>query len=301
MLQARATAESSTTNSENTRVGKRGILPIFRWIGGKQQLLRSLLHFCPSDVESRAYCEPFLGAASLFLGLRPKNALLADANSHLINTYRAIRDEPGAVWERLTRFIKADSAEFFYSLRAEYNRGRPSAIQAARFIYLNRTCFNGVFRVNTRGEFNVPYGYRKSPKFPTHDELVELGTVFRGAVISTESYQSLLPKIEPDSFIYLDPPYPPISDTAYFQHYTMDRFSEFDQHRLASLVRDMDRRGSLFLMSNADTPMIRELYRSFNITTLSVNRWVTCKAVKHRVSEVLITNYPVPTQPGRSC
>ena len=144
-------------------------MPLLRWIGGKQHLVRRLLPFVPADYRKRCYREPFLGAGSMFLALRPKRAWLADANQHLIRCYEAVRDSHGRVSAYLRDHAGKDCEGHYYSVREDYNRRPPSAAQAARFLYLNRTCFNGIFRVNTCGEFNVPYGYKDHPIFPDRD------------------------------------------------------------------------------------------------------------------------------------
>ncbi len=144
----------------------KSIEPILRWAGGKRQLLGRLLEFVPSDVRERVYHEPFLGAGCLFFALQPKKAVLSDANRHLISCYVFVRDN----WQQVRRYLqehkKRTSKRYFYEIRQEYNlynHGRVSAAQAARFIYLNKTCFNGIFRVNQREEFNVPYGWKEPP------------------------------------------------------------------------------------------------------------------------------------------
>jgi DNA adenine methylase len=147
------------------------ILPLLRWIGGKRLIVRRLLAFVPVDYAQRRYVEPFLGAAAMFLALRPTNACLADANQHLIQCYEAIRDNHELVAANLRTHAALDGASHYYAVRETYNRRPPSAAQAARFLYLNRTCFNGIFRVNTQGQFNVPYGYKTHPIFPDRDAL----------------------------------------------------------------------------------------------------------------------------------
>lgn len=265
---------------------------LFRWVGGKQRIVHRLVELLPDDFYQRTYVEPFLGAASLFMRMRPKRAILADVNDHLINTYLFIRDNPDGVARNLRKFIRHDDASFYYSLRETYNRNQWSAAQSARFIYLNRTCFNGIFRVNRRGEFNVPYGgNRKSPRFPTTHALHACAAVLAGTRLLCESYEITLARLPKKSFVYLDPPYPPLNGTSFFTHYTKDRFSTHDQHCLAEVVQSLDRRSIPFLMTNADTQLIRTLYRNFELVGIDATRWVTCKSKKHQVKEVVIRNY----------
>lgn len=267
------------------------IQPLLRWIGGKQHLLRRLVSFVPADYKKRCYREPFLGAGSMFLALRPERAHLADANQHLIRCYEAVRDSLNRVSAYLRDHAAKDCPDHYYTVREDYNRRPASVAQAARFLYLNRTCFNGVFRVNMRGKFNVPYGYKDHPVFPDREDLALVSQALAQAELAAVDYQDSLADAEPGDFLYLDPPYPPLNGTSYFTHYTKDRFDDDDQRALAESVCELDDQGCLFMMSNADTRMIRRLYRNFHITRLPVTRYVTCKATKHRVRELVITNY----------
>jgi DNA adenine methylase len=179
-------------------------------------------------------------------------------------------------------------------VRKLYNRSPRGVARAARFLYLNRTCFNGVFRVNTNGEYNVPYGHKESPRFPSESELIQASAALERAVLEVQDYQTALLSAKRGHFVYLDPPYPPLNGTSYFTHYTADRFGEDDQKKVATIAKSLHERGCLFLLSNADTLTIRRLYRGFNVHRLSVTRWVTSSRRKHRVGELIITNYSVP-------
>ncbi len=278
----------TTPDSEKTKATGG---PILRWVGGKQRLLKTLSASLPPDVENRVYYEPFLGAGSLFLNTNAKDSRLSDLNRYLISCYRQIRANPRAVANALRRHADRDSADYYYRLRSAYNRGGKGPVQAARFIYLNRTCFNGVFRVNRLGEYNVPYGYKKNPIFPDHSVLVAIAKKLRMAKLSAECFRTALATAGSDAFVYLDPPYPPLNGTAYFTHYTSDRFSEADQRSLASSVNLIHRRGALFMMSNADTPLIRKLYKDYIIESVPVTRFVSGKSTKHKVQELIIRNY----------
>lgn len=266
-------------------------LPIFRWVGGKRRLATDLLRHLPDDISSRMYVEPFLGAATLLLALAPNKAIVGDLNSELMQCYRYIRSDPQSIAKCLAHHARHDNARHYYRTRLKYNSAPWSAAQAARFIYLNRTCFNGIFRVNRAGEFNVPYGYKRRPLIPdiTHLELVR--SVLRKATLLEGCYSSVLKRLPRRSFVYLDPPYPPLNTTAFFTHYTTSRFCEDDQVRLAGHVTKLNHSGILFMMSNADTPTIRKLYRAFDMRSLSVTRFVTPASTKHRVKELVIRNY----------
>lgn len=270
--------------------------PLFRWVGGKQQLVTRLTRFLPADFRARRYVEPFAGAASLFFRLAPKTAILTDANGDLIDCYRAVRDRPQAVARALARHRRLSSASHYYDTRAAYNtlRKRPaSASQAARFIYLNRTCFNGIYRVNRVGLFNVPYGRKEPPILPDLEWLSRASETLRRARLEVCDFRQALRQPRSNDFVYLDPPYPPLNGTAFFTHYTCQRFSDDDQRALAEVFASLDRAGARVLMSNADTDLIRGLYAGHHVTPLEVTRYVTSSHKKHRVGEVVVTNYPL--------
>jgi DNA adenine methylase len=268
--------------------------PFLRWAGGKRQLRKTLLTFLPEDIGQRTYREPFLGGGSLFFAIQPKSAVLSDANEHLIRCYELVRDEPGLVARYLQSHAAKDGEGYYYRVREEYNRSQFSAAQAARFIYLNKTCFNGIFRVNAQGKFNVPYGRKESPAIPSDNDLVAIADILKDTSLKASSYEKALEDASKGDFIYLDPPYPPLNGTAYFTHYTSDRFSEEDQKNLAERVHELDRCGCLLMISNADTPLIRRLYKKYELISLPVIRYLTCKCVRHKVKELVITNYAPP-------
>jgi len=270
-----------------------------RWIGGKRQLVHRLIPYLPKNLNKRRYHEPFAGAASLYFALGPYRANLSDLNKHLIECYRQIRDNYPKVAKYLRTHQRLNSKAYYYRIRELYNRSSGGPAQAARFIYLNHTCFNGVFRVNTDGEFNVPYGDKSEPNFPSTAHLARISTALKRARLSVADYETALAQAAPGEFVYLDPPYPPLNGTAYFTHYTTDRFSDEDQKRLAKSVRELHSRGVRFLMTNAELPGIRALYRRFNISKLQVTRYVSCKGTRHRVGEVVITNYRRPLQKSK--
>lgn len=269
----------------------RSLRPFLRWAGGKQQILPQLRQFVPGDVADRRYVEPFAGAAALFFALTPERAALSDANGHLIDCYRSVSESPETVSRYVDQYATMTSEPEYYRIRDKYNSGRPSPRQAARFIYLNKTCFNGIFRVNRFGKFNVPFGWKTPPALPTRDDLTSASKVLRRATLRTITFSAALQDAGEDDFVYLDPPYPPLNGTSYFTHYTAERFGDEDQAEVARMASDLDKRGALVMITNADTRRIRELYEGFHIRRLAVTRYVTCKSKKHRVSELVITNY----------
>jgi DNA adenine methylase len=263
---------------------------MLRWAGGKTHLVRYLLQSLPNGCRIRVYREPFLGAGSLFFALKPTRAVLSDANEHLISCYRYVRDNHAAVCKHLSTYGGRSTKSGYYDTRSRYNRSRFSAAQAARFIFLNKTCFNGIFRVNTKGKFNVPYGWKKRPALPDADRLKGVGEALQNAELKVSDFGDAVAEAEAGDFVYLDPPYPALNGTAYFTHYTANRFSDVDQEKVATACHELDGRGCLFLVSNADTAKIRALYRNYNLRTVDVTRFLTCKS-KYSTRELLITNY----------
>ncbi len=273
-------------NSQQNRIE-----PVLRWAGGKYRLICHLRSFLPEKFNQRVYHEPFFGAGSLFFFVQPRKANISDANHHLIHCFKQIRDNPDLVHTYLKYHASNNCQQYYYKVRNQYNKASFSIAQAARFIYLNKTCFNGIFRVNKKDHFNVPYGWKEPPKLPSKDSLKKFSTILKNAKIKTMHFNNALKKVNESDFVYLDPPYPPLNGTSYFSHYTTDRFSEDEQKHLADLVKGIDQNGALIMMSNADTPLIRDLYSSFIINKLSVTRNISCKAKRHKVSELVITNY----------
>jgi DNA adenine methylase len=265
--------------------------PILRWVGGKWKLVKIIKRYFPLDLQQRFYCEPFVGAGSIFFEIQPKYGIIADANYHLIECYSFIKLNPELISDYLNVHSQKNSKEYYYMTRDKYNQSKSSAAQAARFIYLNRTCFNGIFRVNKDGLFNVPYGQKEKPTIPRLSELKRASQILAPVAIKHLSYEQALDQIPTFSFVYFDPPYPPLNGTSNFTHYTKDGFSESDQIRLSVIAKNLDTSGIKFLMSNADIPIIRKLYSNFNIKDLPVIRYVTSKSTKHKVSELIITNY----------
>ena len=267
------------------------VSPFLRWAGGKRFLVQRFARFIPLDFHERVYREPFLGSGSMFFALRPNRAKLSDSNEHLINCYKSVREKPELIARYLSQHKKRNCEEYYYEARKSYNRLRFSAAQAARFIYLNRTCFNGIFRVNRQGGFNVPYGWKEPPIVPDLDWLRRASSALKKAVLKSLPFDKALRAASFGDFIYLDPPYPPLNHTANFTRYTKDRFSLSEHRRLAEVVHDLHSKGCMVMMSNADTPFIRDLFKVYNVFSLPVTRYITCKAKKHRVSELIITNY----------
>lgn len=268
--------------------------PFVKWAGGKGRLLSQLRPLLPSGAEHMRHVEPFVGGGALFFSRRPRRALLTDINPALVATYLAIRDDVRAVIEALRGLADHHSKESYYQIRERYNESRrvSGAKRAAMFIYLNKTCFNGLHRVNRKGEFNVPVGSYKNPRILNEDALHAASHALQGAQLECTPFDALLEKAKPGDFVYFDPPYEPVSQTASFTSYARNGFSQDDQRRLCDVYKALDRRGCKLMLSNSDVPLIRSLYCNFNIDTVAAPRAINCNAKKRgKVTEVLVRNY----------
>ena len=240
------------------------------------------------------HVEPFVGGGAMFFARRPARALLCDINPALIATYQAVRDEVDSVIAVLERLAREHDARAYYGVRERYNRARKldATERAAMFIYLNKTCFNGLHRVNQRGEFNVPMGRYKQPRILHADALRAASEQLGHAVLRCTGFETLLTTARPGDFVYFDPPYEPVSDTASFTAYAQDGFDRRDQLRLREVFAALDRRGCKLMLSNSDAPFIRELYRDFQLDWVSAARAINCNASKRGpVRELVVRNY----------
>jgi len=265
-----------------------------KWAGGKGRLLSQLRPLLPLGIARMRHVEPFVGGGALFFARMPERALLTDINPTLVATYAAIRDDVQSVVEGLRALAGRHSKESYYQVRERYNEGRrlSASRRAAMFIYLNKTCFNGLHRVNRKGEFNVPVGSYKNPRILNEDGLYAASHALQNAKLECTGFESLLENAKPGDFVYFDPPYEPVSETASFTSYARDGFSQEDQTRLRDVYRALGRRGCRLMLSNSDVPFVRELYQDFRIDTVAAARAINCNAKKRgKVSEVVVRNY----------
>ena len=268
--------------------------PFLKWVGGKGKLRHALAAALPSGVELMRHVEPFVGGGALFFSRAPERALLCDINADLIDTYQAVRNEVGLVLVHLTKLAQKHGPEHYYKVRERYNRRRErsQAERAAHFIYLNKTCFNGLYRVNRRGEFNVPMGRYAKPNIADAKTLYEASAGLAQADLRCAPFEALVAEARPGDFIYFDPPYEPVSRTANFTSYAQSGFSADDQARLRDVFRALDRRGAKLMLSNSDVPLIRDLYRGFRMDVVMAPRAVSCDAsARGAVPELVIRNY----------
>jgi len=266
--------------------------PILKWAGGKTQLLKHYTRLFPS--EFNRYFEPFVGGGAVFFHMVARNpelrAFLSDSNVELINCYNMVKNELPAVIRHLKKH-KNDSAHFYRVRGLDVAQLTP-AERAARLIFLNKTCFNGLYRVNRKGQFNVPFGKYENPKICDEVNLRAAERALCNTKVSTANFDSVLSQARRGDFVYLDPPYQPLSATSNFTGYTSNSFGEKDQERLANMFRKLTDKGCYAMLSNSDTPFIRELYSDFNIETVYANRAINSKGDKRgRVAEVAILNY----------
>lgn len=271
------------------------VAPVVKWVGGKRQLLDALTPLFPKHFAS--YCEPFLGGGAVLFKLQPNTAYVNDINSELIQMYEVIRDSVDELISALSEHPNEE--KHFYSVR-DWDRNKEqyeklSKVQkAARIIYLNKTCYNGLFRVNNAGEFNTPFGHYKNPIIVNAPTLKAVSTYFQEAHItfSNTDYSEVLAKVPKGTFVYLDPPYDPVSDTANFTGYTKFGFDRSEQIRLKQHCDELDRRGINFMLSNSATKFIMEEYSAYNITIVKANRAINSNATKRgQVEEVVVRNY----------
>ena len=260
-----------------------------KWAGGKGGLLPQLAPLFPGR-PWELYVEPFVGGGAVFFHLLPRRAVLIDHNPELINFYRVVRDELEALLEDLRRHRNAP--DYYYRIRAQ-DPARLSPVQAAsRFLYLNKTGYNGLWRVNSKGQHNVPFGRYKNPRIVDEPNLRQVSQALARAEILLGDFSLVLRYAGPGTFVYMDPPYDPLSETARFTAYTRDGFGPDDQRRLAEVFRELDRRGCLLMLNNSDTPFIRELYRGYDIRVVHARRAINCRGDgRGPVAELVIRNY----------
>ena len=269
--------------------------PFVKWAGGKSRLVSQLTPLLPPDIHERRLVEPFVGGGAMFFARRPARAILSDINPDLIHTYRSIRDDVAGVIAALAPLAAAghDPATY-YAVRARYNAGdgHGAPLRAALFIYLNKTCFNGLHRVNRRGEFNVPVGRYRNPAILDLPTLTAASLALARVDIACAPFEAALGGVGPRDFVYLDPPYAPVSATSSFTAYASGGFSEADQHRLRDVVVELRQRGAKVMLTNSDVPLVRELYRGFHITPIHAPRAVNARASgRGLVRELAIRDY----------
>lgn len=274
--------------------------PFVRWVGGKRQLLAQfrLRNLFPPelfDPLKNTYHEPFVGGGAVFFDLLPKNAILSDLNKELVTTYNIIKSDVDGLIKSLKKH--KISKDYFLKIRAKDISKLSDVEIASRFIYLNRTCFNGLYRVNRSGQFNVPFGKNKNPLICDEVNLRHVSEALQNVTIKHQDYKEVLKKAKKGDFIYFDPPYYPVSKTASFTAYTADAFLDKEQIELRDIFVALDKKGCFVMLSNSDTPFINKIYSEIQNKKIRINSVLAGRAVNARASgrgkitEVVITNY----------
>ena len=272
------------------------VVPFLKWAGGKRQLMPEIREMLPDGVTTHPYYEPFIGGGALFFELLPKRAVINDYNEELINVYTVIRDNPSERIENLKRH--KNTAEYFYKIRAIDRQPLFSNLtrneRASRIIYLNKTCYNGLYRVNNAGEFNSPFGRYKNQNIVNEPVIKAVSKYLNSSQIQISScdYALILKDTPTDSFVYLDPPYHPISESSSFTGYVQGGWDEGDQLRLRDVCNRLRDNGIKFLLSNSASDFIREIYSDYNIHIVQAKRSVNSNPSRRgQVDEFLIRNY----------
>lgn len=272
--------------------------PFVKWVGGKRQLLKQFreLNLYPPECfnpESNTYFEPFVGGGAVFFDLLPKHAELSDTNRELVVAYNVIKDNVDGLIKSLKKHIY--NKEYYLGVRAQDINELSDIEIASRFIFLNRTGFNGMYRVNKSGQFNVPFGRYKNPLICDENNLRKVSEALQGITITHRDYKDVLELAKIGDFIYFDPPYYPLNPTSSFTAYTAKGFFEKEQIELRDTFVKLHERGCFVMLSNSDTPFINELYSG--LERVSVNKIIAGRAInskgskRGKINEVLITNY----------
>lgn len=295
-----AMADKSNLFEDVARIIEEKPKPFVKWVGGKRQLLKQFREmdlYPPRDFDplNSTYFEPFVGGGAVFFDLLPQKAVLSDLNRELSTTYNVIKNQI----DELINLLKKHKyeKEYYLKIRAKKIQKLSDLEIASRFIYLNRTCFNGMYRVNRGGGFNVPFGKYSNPTICDEDNLRKVSSALKNIKIENEDYKKVLGKAKKGDFIYFDPPYYPVSKTASFTSYTKEDFLDKEQIELRDTFLMLTKRGCFVMLSNSDTPFINKIYKEIEkdgvkITKVRAGRSINSKGSKRgKINEVLVTNY----------
>jgi DNA adenine methylase len=291
------TSDSTTTADllaagANTATVAHSCRPFLKWAGGKSQLLPQLVRRLPQQINR--YLEPFLGGGALYFALQPRHAYLADCNHELINCFSVVQSNVEELIHELQTFRYEE--EMYYAVREMDRRTEfaqlSSVKRAARFLYLNKTCFNGLYRVNSKGHFNVPFGRYTNPTIVDKENLHACSNLLKSAVLAQQNFEEIVEIADKDDFVYFDPPYAPVSETSDFTGYVAGGFDEAAQELLLLVCLKLHRKGVRWMVSNSNAAIIQELYRGFKIEPVGAARSINSKASKRgAVVELIIRNY----------
>lgn len=272
------------------------VSPFLKWVGGKRQIIPEIITRLPRNISSLNYCEPFIGGGALLFSLQPKNAIINDSNSELINVYNVIKNNVDELIEDLKKH--KNNPDYFYQIRSLDRQPLFDELteieHASRIIYLNKTCYNGLYRVNNSGEFNSPFGRYVNPNIVNEPVLRAVSKYLNSNNITVlkGDYERALEHVSEDSFVYLDPPYHPLSETSNFTGYIQGGWTEKHQIRLKNVCDELDNRGVKFLLSNSSADLIKDLYSDYNVQSIKATRSINSVGDKRgQIDELLIDNY----------
>jgi DNA adenine methylase len=269
--------------------------PVLKWAGGKRRLIEEITKLFPRDYVDRAYHEPFFGGGALFFHIEPNKGSINDVNKRLMNFYTVLRDQPYELISTASQYVYEKSE--YYRLRKRFNEGPQSDVEdASLLIYLNKTGFNGLYRVNRKGKYNVPFGRYKNPKIVDEERILEASRILNKVDITCERFNSIKKHACPGDIVYFDPPYLPISETSDFTSYSSSSFGYKDHVLLKETCLELHKKHVFFIQSNSYVKSILELYSGeddFKIIVVKMNRPINSKASKRgKVNEILVTNIP---------
>lgn len=275
--------------------------PIFvKWAGGKGQLIEQYKKFFPKKI--KRYFEVFVGGGAVFFYVKqkfnPQFSMIADINEDLINAYKFVRSDINSLIKLLKKYKKQNhSKKSFYKKRKEFNKTKDKLKRASLLIYLNKTCYNGLYRVNSKGGFNVPFGRYKNPAILQEKKLMLASKLLKNVEIKKTGFSKVLEYAKKGDFVYLDPPYHPLNKTSSFTDYQKSSFGEEEQKKLAEVFKKLDKKGCKVMLSNSNTKFIRKLYKGFKFRTVKARRMISCKgAGRGAINELVIMNYPLNTK-----
>lgn len=272
------------------------VTPFLKWVGGKRQLMPTIVTHLPKNINELTYVEPFIGGGAVLFHLQPKNAIINDFNEELINVYEVIKNNLDELIEDLKKH--KNEHDYFYEIRSldrnDNFKNLSKVERASRVIYLNKTCYNGLYRVNNAGEFNSPFGRYKNPNIVNEPTLKAVSKYLNSnnIMIKNGDYNDVLKTLDKNSFVYLDPPYHPISESSNFTGYIQGGWDAFDQIRLREVCDELNAKGIKFLLSNSSAQLIKDQYTQYKIENVKANRAINSNgANRGEIDEILIKNY----------
>ena len=268
------------------------VKPFIKWAGGKRQLIAELIKSVPKKYTR--YYEPFIGGGAFFFHTKPDNAYISDINPDLINAYRVVKMNVDLLIEDLR--IHKNTEEYYYEIRkadrTDKYKDWNEIQKASRLIYLNKTCFNGLYRMNSKGQFNVPFGSYKNPKIVDEENLRKCSKILQNTDIVLSTFNNIDSTVKKGDFVYFDPPYLPLNQTSSFTKYYKDDFNYDMQFKLRELCDTITRKNVYFMLSNSCTESILELYKKYKIRKVKANRAINCKGSgRGKINEVIVRNY----------